>query len=48
MQDREEGREYVVKREGGVEERLAKETVLLNSKEEFHLPKIVGVHLSQN
>ena len=46
VQDKEDGVEFEVEQEGR-RVQVTVSTVLLNSKEEFHMPRIVGVHLSQ-
>ena len=45
--DREDGTEFSINDGGGKERKVDVKTVLLNSKEEFHLPKLVNVNLSQ-
>ena len=45
VQDKEEGIEFYIEEEGRIV-RVPVATVLM-TKEEFHMPKIVGVHLSQ-
>ena len=46
VQDKEDGVELKIEEEGR-RIQIPVATVLMNSKEEFHMPKIVGVHLSQ-
>ena len=46
VQDKEEGVQFEYEEEGR-RVQVPVTTVLMNSKEEFHMPKIVGVHLSQ-
>ena len=46
VQDKEDGVEFSIEEEGR-RTQIPVATVLMNSKEEFHMPKIVGVHLSQ-
>ena len=47
VQDKEEGTMFKVNNEGGETIEIAVNTTLMNTKEEFHQPKLVGVHLSQ-
>ena len=47
VQDKEEGTMFKVSSEGGKTIEIPVSTTLMNSKEEFHQPKLVGVHLSQ-
>ena len=47
VQDKEEGTVFKVSSEGGKTIEIPVSTTLMNSKEEFHQPKLVGVHLSQ-
>ena len=46
-QDKEDGDVFVIVGDDGRLLRVPVTTVLMNTKEEFHLPRLVGVHLSQ-
>ena len=47
VQDKEDGDVFVIVGDDGRLLRVPVTTVLMNTKEEFHLPRLVGVHLSQ-
>ena len=47
VQDKEDGVTFEITGNDGSVSRAPVTTVLMNTKEEFHLPRLVGVHLSQ-